>query len=44
MFRSVTESKSPREGRRRTLNRMEGILIGLAIFLAVFYAIGWLRL
>lgn len=43
MFRSVTESKSPHEERRRALYRMEGILIGIAIFLAVFYAIGWLR-
>ena len=43
MFRSVTESKQPREGKRRVLYRVEGILIGVAIFLGVFYALGWMR-
>ena len=42
MFRSVTESKQPREGKRRVLYRVEGILIGVAIFLGVFYALGWM--
>ncbi len=41
MYRSVTESKLPRDGRRRALNRVEGVLIGVAIFLGVFYALGW---
>ena len=41
MYRSVTESKSPREGRYRALNRMEGVLIGAAIFLGVFFIFGW---
>ena len=41
MYRSVTESRSLREGRRRALYRMEGVLIGVAIFLGVFYALGW---
>ncbi len=41
MYRSVTESKSPREGRYRALNRMEAVLIGAAIFLGVFFIFGW---
>lgn len=41
MYRSVTESRLPREGRRRVLYRVEGVLIGIAIFLGVFYALGW---
>ena len=41
MYRSVTESRMPREGRRRALYRVEGILIGVAIFLGVFYALDW---
>ena len=42
MYRSVTESKSPREGRRRAVHRLEGIAVGLAIVLAMIYALGWL--
>ena len=41
MYRSVTESKSPREGRRRAIHRLEGVAIGLAIFLGMVYALGW---
>ncbi|MFQ5774877.1 MAG: hypothetical protein ACE5GS_10190 [Kiloniellaceae bacterium] len=44
MYRSVTQSKLPRDERRKTLYRLEGVLVGLAVFLAVFYAIGWLKL
>ena len=41
MYRSVTESRQGREGRRRALYRIEGVLIGIAVFLGVFYALGW---
>jgi len=41
MYRSVTESRLPRDGRRRALYFMEGVFIGVAIFLGVFYALGW---
>ncbi len=44
MYRSVTESKLPREGKRRAFYRLEGILIGVAIFVGVFYMLGWLNL
>ena len=27
MYRSVTESKSPREGRRRAIHRLEGVAV-----------------
>ena len=43
MYRSVTESKQPRDEKRRALYRVEGIMVGIVIFLGVFYAIGWLR-
>ena len=41
MYRSVTQSKYPREEHTGALNRVEGILIGAAIFLAVFFIFGW---
>ena len=41
MYRSVIESGQGRDGRRRTLYRIEGVLIGIAIFVGVFYALGW---
>ncbi len=41
MYRSVTESKQPREGKRRVLYRVEGVLVGVAIFAGVVYALGW---
>jgi len=42
MYRSVIESKPPNNTGRRTLYRVEGVLVGLAVFLGVFYALGWL--
>ena len=41
MYRSVVESGQGREGRRRNLYRIEGVLIGIAIFVGVFVALGW---
>ncbi len=44
MYRSVTESRPARQDKRRILYRFEGVLLGLAIFVGVFYALGWLSL
>ena len=44
MYRSVTESRPAREGKRWILYRVEGVLIAAAIFLGIFYALGWLSL
>ncbi len=43
MYRSVTPSKRT-SGSRRALYRVEGVLIGIALFLAVFYLLGWFNL
>ncbi len=40
MYRSVTPSKR-NSGSRKALYRVEGLLIGIALFLAVFYLFGW---
>jgi hypothetical protein len=40
VYRSVTPSKRY-SGSRKALSRVEGLLIGIAIFLAVFYLFGW---
>ncbi len=40
MYRSVTPSKR-NSGLRKTLTRVEGLMIGIALFLAVFYLFGW---
>ncbi len=40
MYRSVTPSKRNSRS-RKALNRVEGLLIGIALFLAVFYLFGW---
>lgn len=44
MYRSVTVSREAREARRRAVHRLEGVVVGLAVFFAVFLALGWLRL
>lgn len=41
MYRSVTESKHTRGG-RKAVYRVEGVVIALAIFLGFVYALGWL--
>lgn len=41
MYRSVIESRQSAGERRRLLYRVEGVLIGIAIFVGVFYALGW---
>ena len=43
VYRSVTPSKRT-SGSRRALYRVEGVLIGIALFLAVFYLLGWFNL
>ena len=40
VYRSVTPSKRD-SGSRKALYRVEGLLIGIALFLAVFYLFGW---
>ncbi len=40
MYRSVTPSKR-NSGLRKTLTRVEGLMIGIALFLAVFYLLGY---
>jgi hypothetical protein len=40
VYRSVTPSKRY-SGSRKALYRVEGLLIGIALFLAVFYLFGW---
>ncbi len=40
VYRSVTSSKRT-SGSRKALYRVEGVLIGIAVFLAVFYLLGW---
>ncbi len=40
MYRSVTPSKR-NSGSRTALDRVEGVLIGIALFWAVFYLFGW---
>jgi len=40
MYRSVTQSR-PTRSRRRLLYRVEGVAVGIAVFLAVFYVLGW---
>jgi len=44
MYRSVTESARGRSGRRRAIYRIEGVLIGIAVFIGIFFAMGLLRL
>ena len=41
MYRSVTESKSPRDGRRRAIHRLEGAAVALAIIVGMVYLLGW---
>ena len=40
VYRSVTSSKRT-SWSRKALYRVEGVLIGIALFLAVFYLLGW---
>ncbi len=40
VYRSVTPSKR-NSGSRKVLYRAEGVLVGIALFLAVFYLLGW---
>jgi hypothetical protein len=40
VYRSVMPSKRS-SGLRKALNRVEGLLIGIALFWAVFYLFGW---
>ncbi len=40
MYRSVTPSKRNSRS-HKALYRVEGLLIGIALFLAVFYLFGW---
>ncbi len=41
MYRSVTESQQGRNKKRKHLHWLEGIGIGLAVFLVLFFTFGW---
>jgi len=40
VYRSVTPSKRNSRS-RKALYRVEGVVVGIALFLAVFYLLGW---
>jgi hypothetical protein len=42
MYRSVTPSKQAGGKGRRALSWLEGIIVGLAVFLGMSYLLGWL--
>ena len=43
MYRSVKESNQAGDEGRKTLYRAEGVLVGLAVFVGLFYLLGWFR-
>ncbi len=44
MYRSVKESNQSGDEGRKTLYRVEGILVGLAVFVGLFYLLGWVKI
>lgn len=44
MYRSVKESNQSGDEGRRMLYRVEGILVGLVVFIGLFYLLGWFRI
>lgn len=41
MYRSVTESRQAQIKKRKHIHWIEGIGVGLAVFLVIFFALGW---
>jgi hypothetical protein len=41
MYRSVTESQQGQTKKRKHIRWLEGIGIGLAVFLVLFFTFGW---
>lgn len=44
MYRSVRESNQSGEKGWNTLYRVEGILVGLVVFVGLFYLLGWFKI
>ncbi|MFQ6018891.1 MAG: hypothetical protein ACE5KF_11950 [Kiloniellaceae bacterium] len=44
MYRSVTPSRQEHSKARKTLFWAEGVLVGVVVFLGMFYVLGWLTL
>jgi len=41
MYRSVTESQQGQTKKRKHIYWLEGVGIGVAVFLVIFFALGW---
>lgn len=41
MYRSVTQSEESRGAKRRAVYWLEGVGVGIAVFLVVFLVLGW---
>jgi hypothetical protein len=41
MYRSVTESQQGQTKKRKHVHWLEGVAIGIVVFLVVFVAFGW---
>jgi hypothetical protein len=44
MYRSVRESNQSGDEGRNRLYRVEGILVGLVVFVGLFYLLGWVKI
>jgi len=44
MYRSVRESNQSGDESRKMLYRVEGILVGLVVFVGLFYLLGWVKI
>lgn len=43
MYRSVRESNQSGDDGRKALYRAEGILVGVVVFVGLFYLLGWFK-
>ncbi len=41
MYRSVTESQQGQTKKRKHIHWLEGVGIGVVVFLLIFFALGW---
>ena len=44
MYRSVRESNQSGDEGRKMLYRAEGIIVGLVVFIGLFYLLGWVKI